>query len=329
MPSSNASSHRDEYVDHAGLSLAVRDHGGAGSPLILLHGGGRTLADWGLVVPHLLAHHRVVAVDLRNHGQSGDGVWEWDRVVGDVAAVADAYHLQRPVVIGHSLGGMVAAHGAAYWPGGAAAVNIDGHGPGRPEQYDGLAPELVRARLAELDDLARRGSPPAELTTELLEAIADSQARMAEQHGFPPEIVVEGWRRSLTPLGDGRYTVRPTRQASADQAAAVNEVDLLGVYRASRRPLLIYRTTRTELLAPQLELPGWVPELLAAYHRGLLRDLRQLAGEHPAVTVQTMDAGHWPLFEQPERLAASLEDFLATHVPAARGAPTVASNDAR
>jgi pimeloyl-ACP methyl ester carboxylesterase len=162
----------------------------------------------------------------------------------------------------------------------------------------------------------------------LVEAIADNQARLAEQHGFPPEIVVEGWRRSLSPTDGGHYTVRPTRQASEDQAAAVNEVDLLGVYRASRRPLLIYRTTRTELFAPQLELPGWVPELLAAYHRGLLRDLRELAGGHPAVTVQTMGAGHWPLLEQPDRLAASLEDFLATRVPAG-DARTVASNDAR
>jgi len=58
--------------------------------------------------------------------------------LADVAGVARALALDRPAVIGHSLGGMV----AALWAAGHAecpfAVNVDGHGnPTRPDQFVG------------------------------------------------------------------------------------------------------------------------------------------------------------------------------------------------
>ncbi|WP_182908856.1 alpha/beta fold hydrolase [Microbispora sp. H13382] len=57
----------------------------------------------------------------------------------DVAAVAEEYGLHRPMIVGHSLGGMF----AALWAGEHAecplAVNLDGHGnPTRPDQFFGL-----------------------------------------------------------------------------------------------------------------------------------------------------------------------------------------------
>src|SRR5688500_1388033 len=124
---------QDGSVHHDGVDLAVRDHGGTGPPILLIHGAGQTLSDWSAMAPHLTARHRVIAMDLRNHGRSGSGPWAWDAVLGDVAAVVDHFRLERPAVVGHSLGGMIAAmYGERFAP-CRAAVNLDGHGLGSPD----------------------------------------------------------------------------------------------------------------------------------------------------------------------------------------------------
>jgi pimeloyl-ACP methyl ester carboxylesterase len=125
-------------VAHA-LPLAVTDHGGAGPAVLLLHGGGRTRHDWDPFAGLLTAHgYRSVAVDLRGHGDSPAAPWSWRAALADVSAVAQRLALDRPVVIGHSLGGMVAALWAADHAGCPLAVNVDGHGnPTGPDQFVG------------------------------------------------------------------------------------------------------------------------------------------------------------------------------------------------
>jgi pimeloyl-ACP methyl ester carboxylesterase len=78
-------------------------------------------------------------MDLRGHGESGQAPWSWREALADVAAVVEAYGLHRPMVVGHSLGGMVAALWAGEHPECPLAVNLDGHGnPTRPDQFHGL-----------------------------------------------------------------------------------------------------------------------------------------------------------------------------------------------
>src|SRR6266511_2382761 len=54
----------------AGVSTAVLE-GGAGPPVVLLHGPGEFAALWGRVIPDLVTTHQVVAPDLPGHGASG------------------------------------------------------------------------------------------------------------------------------------------------------------------------------------------------------------------------------------------------------------------
>jgi pimeloyl-ACP methyl ester carboxylesterase len=92
------------------VQLAARDYGGPARDVLLLHGGGRSMDDWRLVAPLLVdAGMRVAAMDLRGHGRSGPALWRWQDAIADARAVVDHLGLVRPAIVGHSLGGMVAA----------------------------------------------------------------------------------------------------------------------------------------------------------------------------------------------------------------------------
>lgn len=106
-----------EYAEVNGINLYYETHG-AGRPLILLHGGLGSGEMFGPVLPLLAAHHQVVAVDLQGHGRTADIDRPIDirLMADDIAALIDHLGLDRPDVVGYSLGGGVALHTAAKYP---------------------------------------------------------------------------------------------------------------------------------------------------------------------------------------------------------------------
>lgn len=60
--------------------MDMRDHGGHGFPVVLLHGGGRTMDDWNPLIP-FLPDLRVVSYNFR------PGAWDWRTALADLAAV--------------------------------------------------------------------------------------------------------------------------------------------------------------------------------------------------------------------------------------------------
>ncbi|MGE4207100.1 MAG: alpha/beta fold hydrolase [Vulcanimicrobiota bacterium] len=80
-----------------------------GRPLLLLHGGLGSLEDFGPLLPHLGAHP-MVGLDTRGHGAStlGDEPLTYSRLAADAEEVIQATSLDRPLVIGHSDGGIAA-----------------------------------------------------------------------------------------------------------------------------------------------------------------------------------------------------------------------------
>ncbi len=97
-------------VELPGLSLACRESGPAdGPPLVLLHALGERATDWDVVLPALAPQHRVHALDLRGHGDSGrPGRYSLEAMRDDVLALLDAHGLDRVDLVGHSMGGVVA-----------------------------------------------------------------------------------------------------------------------------------------------------------------------------------------------------------------------------
>jgi pimeloyl-ACP methyl ester carboxylesterase len=106
-----------QYADVNGINLYYEVHG-SGSPLILLHGGLMSGETFGPVLPLLAERHKVVVVDLQGHGRTADIDQPIDvrLMADDIAALIDHLGLDKPDLVGYSLGGGVALHTAAKYP---------------------------------------------------------------------------------------------------------------------------------------------------------------------------------------------------------------------
>jgi pimeloyl-ACP methyl ester carboxylesterase len=106
-----------QYADINGINLYVETRG-AGRPLILLHGGLGSGEMFGPVLPALAERHRVITVDLQGHGRTADIDRPIDvrLMADDIGALIDHLGLDKPDLVGYSLGGGVALHTAAKYP---------------------------------------------------------------------------------------------------------------------------------------------------------------------------------------------------------------------
>jgi pimeloyl-ACP methyl ester carboxylesterase len=100
----------ERWVQVHDVSTAVLE-GGDGPPVLLLHGPGGHAASWLRVIPNLVTSYRVIAPDLPGHGasQSLDGLFDVDQTLGWLDDVINCTCTTPPALVGHALGGAIAA----------------------------------------------------------------------------------------------------------------------------------------------------------------------------------------------------------------------------
>ncbi|MEO6123410.1 MAG: alpha/beta hydrolase [Ilumatobacteraceae bacterium] len=88
---------------------------GAGPDVVLVHGLTDSSETWGVITPTLAERYRVTTLDLRGHGRSGDAkTYDSMAMTHDLEAVVTAAGIENPLLVGHSLGGIVVtAYGAS------------------------------------------------------------------------------------------------------------------------------------------------------------------------------------------------------------------------
>jgi pimeloyl-ACP methyl ester carboxylesterase len=105
------------YADLNGLHMYYETRG-SGRPLVLLHGGLGSGEMFGPVLDRLAEHHQVIAPDLQGHGRTADIDRPIDvrLMADDIAALIEHLGLEKPDVVGYSLGGGVAFQTAVRHP---------------------------------------------------------------------------------------------------------------------------------------------------------------------------------------------------------------------
>ncbi len=90
--------------------MAYLDSGDSRCPLLFLHGTGCDASDWMPVIERLPSEQRCIALDFRGHGRGAVPTQSFTLadLAGDVLHLVDYLGIQELVIVGHSLGGMVA-----------------------------------------------------------------------------------------------------------------------------------------------------------------------------------------------------------------------------
>jgi pimeloyl-ACP methyl ester carboxylesterase len=130
-------------------TLHYRDEGAGGPPIVFLHGWCDDATIWDEVVPSFSTSHRCLVPEMRGHGQSGmplDHALFPEALSNDVVAICAAAGVERPVLVGHSYGGYLAAEVVRRFPGFARAVVVEDQA---------LALDALQAQLQPIESLIR------------------------------------------------------------------------------------------------------------------------------------------------------------------------------
>lgn len=108
LPSGTTGRLRPRLIRAAGEEIAMLRLGSPSrAPLLLVHGFSGDMMTWQLNIGALAQHFHVVAIDLPGHGSSsaGDGVGHWRAMADWFEEFLAAMAIERPHLVGHSLGG--------------------------------------------------------------------------------------------------------------------------------------------------------------------------------------------------------------------------------
>ena len=291
---------KTDILHTRGQRLAVHQWGAPDAPLlVMLHGWMDVAASFQFVVDALQRDWRVIAPDARGFGlsswpvrESGGGHYGFPEYLSDLDAVLDVYAPTQPVnLIGHSMGANVVCLYAGVRPERVRRV-VDLEGFGMSDRPASRAPAQLRAWL---DDI--RATP----TMATYDALGGVVSRLRKNN---PRLsteratfLAEHWSRRRADgqyeiLGDPAHKMRSPRPYRLDEVMAV----------------------WAEVVAPVLHVEGsesttlrWIAgdEPLDAFRArfAAFRDWRQ---------VDVSEAGHMVHHDQPEQVAALIEDFCAS-----------------
>ncbi len=247
----------------------------ASPPVLLLHGLSSNAWMWERFAQDAAGTYHLVAMDARGHGDSSappDG-YDPRTMLMDVLAVLDAFSLEKVAVIGHSMGGRIAAHLAAEHPervGRLVVVDI-----GVDVEREGR--DRIRGALS--------GAPEKFPTREAARThIAHMRPR------YPADEVERRVEHALRLLSDGYYGWKYDQRA------------VLRIFDDSRQ--IPMAPLAGKVRCPTLLVRGELSDLLSA---GGAARTAELMGAKLATVA---GGGHSLISEQPEQFAAIVLQFL-------------------
>ena len=283
---------QDEWTRYGGLRMHVRNWGGEGRPVVLLHGLASTCRIWDFVAPILARDFAVIAIDHRGHGDSGnpESGYDFSSVGRDVAAMLEGRGIERPVLVGHSWGADVALELAVARPDLLQGiVFVDGGTIDASARYDTLDDALVQMAPPDF-----RGVTTAQFTERVRSG--GQWATLIGQHGAPAEEIILA---NFEILDDGTLRAKLARQNHLRIIEALWDHHPRDLYPNVSCPVLI-------MPARQRENPD-------AYERTLARSESIAAAERllpHSNTVWLEDSIHDVPVQRPELVAGTIRKHI-------------------
>ncbi|MEA2786572.1 MAG: hypothetical protein QOF71_2676 [Candidatus Eremiobacteraeota bacterium] len=262
------------------------DRYGSGDPIVLVPGLASGAWVWNGFIPHLAAKHSVYAVTIAGFaGRPAVGVASIDAFENDLTALLDQRRLAKPVLVGHSIGGMLA---------------ID---------YAETHPDRVRGIVA-ADGLPIFPGMQ-QLTQQQREAIGTQMAGGVKTQTHDQFLAFEKNYMATVGVNDAALAEQVailSAQSDSPTVAAWLQADLA----ADLRPNLAKITVPVLEIAPYSPAEGnpaaqmhFTEAEKAGYYRTLLAGVAKL----DVVTIAP--SRHFVMLDQPERFQKALDDFLA------------------
>lgn len=263
------------FLDRGAQRLYFECHG-EGPPVLFLHGAGSNAATWWQQLPCFAARHRCVTTDLRCFGRSAAPLagFGYAHFVDDVLALLDHLRLERVMLVGQSLGGMIGLRLALQHPARVAGFAA----------CDSLLGVDLPALLQPFRD-----RPPAARGTQI------------EQRALGP------WLRANDPARAALYA---QINAFNPSAHGVPAEAWQAAVRALTDPAHLLPLAAVDALAlPTLFVVGHDDPLVPP--AALAQVAARVAGSEFAEIAQ---AGHSAYFEQPETFNDRVLDFIGRRV---------------
>ena len=278
-----------------------------GGDIVLLHGMADVARSLEPVAQSLLDRYRVVAFDARGHGHSSHpGAYSQLHFVADLAGVLDALDIDRPILIGHSLGGHTVANFAGLYPDRArAVVMLEGLGPPVAPGPDTAQAHLDhgRAMVEVLRAVPRHRPQP--------DVVAAAGRLTATHTRLDPDRALVLAEEGTRPGPDGgrvwRHDERTWHWITSVDHEALGE-------RWASITAPVFAVSGSEAWETWWARPGGPSadrvRMTEAQFAARLSHFPDL--EH----VELAEAGHMVHFDQPERINALIADFLGRRVEA-------------
>jgi pimeloyl-ACP methyl ester carboxylesterase len=282
----------DRYLEtsiatHDGLSLYVRDYNAGhnnATPVLCLHGLTRNSKDFEDLAPLFAHDRRVIVPDMRGRGKSSYDLnylnYQIPTYANDVLALLGKLGITKVIIVGTSMGGLIAMTLAALRPACLAGVALNDIGP-------------------EIDPkgLARISSYTGQMSEVRNWQDAADQIRTLNQAAFPdygPENWMTFARRTSKETAGGVIV--------ADYDPRIG--DAIRESSANAAPANLWPLFEMLKPVPLLTIRGEISDILSA------ETLEKMNGAHPGMkTAIVSGRGHAPALDEPQSLAA-LQDFI-------------------
>jgi len=262
----------------AGVNIQLAVWEGKGKKVLCVHGLTANCRCWDLLASSLSPQHKVLAMDLRGRGLSDNpsSGYSVENHCRDILALMDNQNLERPVLMGHSLGAFISLVFAAKYPGRVdRLILVDGGGKLSDAQmakvFAGIKPSLDRLGKIFPD--------------------FESYLALLKQAPFlqPWNSFFETYFRYEVEDVEGGVRSRVHPKHIEEEAGNLRKIDSSQFYNKVVAPTLILRATKGMLAEDDLVLPADVAE-------GMVREIPS------AKKVEVEGSNHYSILFQPNKI---------------------------